>query len=169
MRAGIILACIAAATVACTGQSIKAAEKGIRMSVFGFIEAVARTNLRNHADVETLLRQRMAMTDENNYYRIFKLDAVQIEPKLRATNVELREPLSGTDAKSGLLTMAVSGDCLQAHEVKSRYAEFDLIEAPRGRSPDEKTTYETRLGNTSVRFGFDQNSPSCLAELTFEQ
>jgi hypothetical protein len=139
------------------------------MSVFGFIEAVARTNLRNHADVEALLRQPMPMTEQNNYYRFFKLEAVQIDPKLRATNVELREPRAGTGAKSGLLTMTVNGNCLQADQLKSRYRQFDLIEAPRGRSPNERITYETRVGTTSVRFGFDQQSPSCLADLTFEQ
>lgn len=139
------------------------------MSIDGFIEGVARTRLRDHAQVEALLRQRMRLTDENRFYRFFKLDTLQIDASITASDVELREPRLGTSARSALLTMVLTGDCLQVDELIARYPGLTLFETPTGRSPDERISYEARVAETSVRFGFSQDSPPCLVNLTFEQ
>jgi hypothetical protein len=65
--------------------------------------------------------------------------------------------------------MAVVGNCLEADDLAGRYPGWHLFEAPTGRSPDERISYESRVSETSVRFGFNQESPSCLVNLTFEQ
>lgn len=165
----MLLACIAAPATGCTNQLDSPAGQRDSMSIYAFIDAVARTSLHRHADVEALLRQPMKLTDENDFYRFFTLDGVQLESGMRATNVELREPRLGTSARSALLTMAVVGNCLEADDLAGRYPGWHLFEAPTGRSPDERISYESRVSETSVRFGFSQESPSCLVNLTFEQ
>lgn len=164
-----LLACIAALTIACTDQLQGPAGQRDSMGIDSFIDAVARTDLRDRSRVEALLRQPMRLTDENRFYRFFKLDALQIDASMRATDVELREPRPGTGASSALLTMAVAGDCLQIDDMKARFPGLTLFGVPRGRSPDERVSYEVRVLETSVRFGFNQESPSCLTNVTFEQ
>jgi hypothetical protein len=165
----VLLTCIAVPTIACTGQLQSQAGQRNSMGIDGFIDAVARTNLRDQAQLEALLRQPMRLTDENRFYRFYKLDALQIDASMRATDVELREPRPGTGASSALLTMAVAGDCLQIDDLNARFPGLALFEVPRGRSPDELVSYEVRVSETSVRLGFNQESPSCLTNVTFEQ
>lgn len=64
--------------------------------------------------------------------------------------------------RQGHLTLTLDGACLTLAEVRSRYQALQLTDAPRGRSPDESTTYSEAQPWGRLSFGFPVKNPDCL-------
>jgi len=140
------------------------------MSVYSFIENIAGLTTLDRASVSGLSMKALDADRGNEYFSIHDLSPVHIEADLESTSVELREPRVGSGATGKpLLVVQLKGRCVTREAIKQRYPAMVLIETPRGRSADERWGYETRIGNTTVRFGFDQSDSFCLTDLSFEK
>lgn len=56
----------------------------------------------------------------------------------------------------------LSGACIGRDEIEARYGSLRLVTAPRGRSLNESSVWESVQPWGQLRFAFKQNNPECL-------
>jgi hypothetical protein len=137
-------------------------------SLLDFITAVTSVGRLDRWHVEAVFGEKLRELGGTTYHCDFELDTFPIAEGLSAEAIALRAAKAGSGATSALLTMQIVGGCLSLAEVKARYPAMFLVGAPRGRSLDERSIFETNVHGMAVRFGFDQSVPSCMRSLTFE-
>jgi len=171
VRAIPLIALIALSLPSCAEGAVKPQKtKASKMSLFNFIDHVASLAKLDRPSVSGLSMRALDSDRGNEYFAIHSLSPIRLETELETSSVELREPREGSGATGkALLVLQLKGRCVTRESVKQHYPAMVLIETPRGRSADERWGYETRVGNTLVRFGFDQSTNSCLTTMSFEK
>lgn len=171
MRALYLIALAALSLPSCAESAVKPTKtKASKMSLFNFIDHVAGMPRLDRASVSGLSMQALEADRGNEYFSIHSLSPLRIDAELETTSAELREPRAGSGATGkALLVLKLKGRCVTRDAVQQKYPQMALIDTPRGRSADERWSYEIRLANTLVRFGFDQSDALCLTDMSFEK
>lgn len=139
------------------------------MRLFEFVDAVMRLPRLDAQSLGALVGRPLTASGGNEYWEHWRLDLLAIGDGVKAA-VELRQPKPATGATAGaLLNLDLEGPCVHREVVERRFgAALRIVAAPTGRSEDEEGVYEVRVGERSVRFGFAERDPDCLAGLSFE-
>jgi hypothetical protein len=75
----------------------------------------------------------------------------------------------GEFGKTSGLSLELSGTCLRLDELRERFGELQLVQAPRGRSLNETAAFSAKRSWGVVTFAFKQTNPDCLFRVTFER
>lgn len=65
-------------------------------------------------------------------------------------------------ARQSTVGLFLSGACIGRDDIEARYGELLLVSAPRGRSLNETSVWESVRPWGQLRFAFKQNNPECL-------
>ncbi len=68
----------------------------------------------------------------------------------------------------GFVSIKLVGSCVTRAEVMRRYEGLTLSDHPRGRSPDEETSFSRREAWGELTFGFAERAPDCLRTVVFD-
>jgi hypothetical protein len=83
--------------------------------------------------------------------------------------VEVRTPLADSGATAGpLMVYEPKGGCMAIDVLRRRYGPWQLAEVPHGHSRSERTVWTRDEAWGRMSFGFAEDAPACLADITFE-
>ncbi|MDM0110636.1 hypothetical protein QTI66_00665 [Variovorax sp. J22R133] len=99
-------------------------------------------------------------------FRFYRAGPIQLDEGVVLSKVDLR--IKRTGVHPGFLVLEVGGACLPLAKVREQYGTMHVTGAPRGRSPDDATTYSSPEPWGHLSFGFRERSPDCLAYIAFE-
>lgn len=103
----------------------------------------------------------------NRYFSFHQGGQFSLADQIEIDNVELRTSLA--DDSKGLVVLGLAGACLPIDQVRAHYPEVTISDAPRGRSPDEQTSYSTRQPWGRLSFGFSERNPKCVATVVIDR
>lgn len=136
----------------------------LNQSIWQLIDNVQAAPNLTLGKVEGLLGQTLKedLQKSNNFFKFYFGEPVQLAGNTQITHIDLRIPLQGAQSM-GLFSVKLSGQCISLPQVKQVHPKLEITGAPRGRSPEEATTYSA--GNTwgQIDFGFQEKNPDCLA------
>lgn len=145
--------------------------KGTNMD--GSVAAIDRIvgQVRSHGRIDRGAVERMLGTplrpsSSTGSFAISRATDVHAGPLTLA--VELREPIPGSGATAGpLLIVDIVSGCPARAEVAARFQPWILSDTPRGRSPDEETSWSREEPWGKLSFGFPDAHPDCLRTVSF--
>ncbi|WP_261465898.1 hypothetical protein [Serratia entomophila] len=138
------------------------------INLWRLIEKLNRQLSLPHPKLDTLIPQPLDNYDENEYVKFFRSSGFSISPDVKVTQLEFRTQKSSGN-KIVLLSMDLSGHCIELNTVKKHYPNLTFSDFPRGHSLDEVTSLTTppdEHGKT-ITFSFAEKNPDCLSKVTF--
>ncbi|ALV06032.1 hypothetical protein [Roseateles depolymerans] len=118
--------------------------------------------------IEQALRIVLIQDEEltNEYFTALKGGPVSLAREVDIEAVSLRVSVKEPTEK-WLLNLTVAGKCVARSDVLARYPRLEVTNAPRGRSPNEETSYSRKELWGKLSFGFAQRNPDCLSSVLF--
>lgn len=65
------------------------------------------------------------------------------------------------------LGLEIDGQCVSLTEIRKRFSELKLVQAPRGRSLQETTVWSSTRNWGFITFAFKEEKPLCLSSVSF--
>lgn len=121
-----------------------------------------------HPKLDTLIPQPLDNYDENKYVKFYRASEFSISQDIKVTQLTFRTQKSSGN-KIVLLSIDLSGHCIELNTVKKHYPNLTFSDFPRGHSLDEVTSLTTppdEHGKT-ITFSFAERNPDCLSKVTF--
>ena len=137
-----------------------------RDDVFALISRLLSALPFERRTIESLLGAVLRLTGENEYFFFFEGQGRKLVDGLAIQGVDFRQ--SKSNPRKALLAFQVHGLCVPLRDVRARYGELELVNAPRGRSLDEETSHSVVQAGVRIGFGFNQRNPDCLASVVLE-
>lgn len=97
----------------------------------------------------------------NDLYYFFVSDPILLQNDVVLSQVRLA--VKKDDSAVSSVGLGISGPCITRPQVTNQFGALTLIDAPRGRSLDEATTYSATMDGVALSFGFKERAPDCLA------
>lgn len=130
--------------------------------IFALIESLSRGSGLTRGNVERLLQTRLELTGENSYFTFLSGAGSQLSDGRKVESVDLRLSKSEPNRMS-LIGLKIGGRCLTLADVSNVYGQLQLVDVPRGRSPDESISYATKQEHVQISFVFKEHDPNCAA------
>lgn len=102
----------------------------------------------------------------NEFFQFFKLPRPLILEGAALNDIDLRIKRDG--GHPGFLVLQLRASKLTLAEVRRHYPELRLTDAPRGRSPDEVTSYSSFLPWRKLSFSFPVRQPDNVSNIAFD-
>ncbi len=137
-------------------------------NLWEFIEKINHQLSLPHPKLDTLIPQPLDNYDENEYVKFYRSSGFSISADVKVTQLTFRTHKSSGN-KIVLLSMDLSGYCIELKTVKKHYPNLTFSDFPRGHSVDEVTSLTTppdEHGKT-ITFSFAERNPDCLSKVTF--
>nr|WP_297382685.1 hypothetical protein [uncultured Roseateles sp.] len=116
--------------------------------------------------IEQALRIVLIQDEEitNEYFAALKGGPVHLAQEVEIEAVSLR--ISNKEpSEKWLLNLTVGGKCVARSDILARYPRLEITNHPRGRSPNEETSYSSKELWGKVSFGFAERNPDCLSSV----
>jgi hypothetical protein len=139
------------------------------MTLWQAITALAQQIPFSKNKVETLLSTQLSETanpQANDAYFLYESTPISIADGVIVQNVDLR--IKRVGQHPGFLVLEIGGTCITLDQIRARYADLEITDAPRGRSPNDVTSHTTVQPWGELSFSFKESSPECLASIAFE-
>lgn len=113
---------------------------------------------------ELLFSSQLRRVGGNNFYDFYE-GSQRVLDGISVGGIELRARKNATNV--GLISIDVFEPCILLSDLERRYV-ITAIFPPSGNLPNEMTYYNSDNAWGSLRFGFLQENPDCLARVIFE-
>lgn len=168
IRRHVLLAFMALGVLGCAGvQSGPRAERGSvmngkQMSLWELVAGLEQQMPVTISRVEALIASKFALVKEGPPYVTLEAPGFPLADGLAVTQARmmLRPSLQFED-NSGM-SLELEGACISLPQVRERFGELRLIQAPRGRSLDETEAWAVERPWGHLVFAFQQRRPDCL-------
>jgi hypothetical protein len=139
------------------------------MSLWDLIAGLERAMPITIAKVEAVLGSKFALTKEGGAYVLLDAPGVALQGGLTtgAVRLMLRPSLQFED--NSALSMELTGACITLAQVRERFKDLRLIQAPRGRSLDETAAWAVDRPWGLVSFAFQARQPDCLFRVSLHR
>lgn len=105
--------------------------------------------------------------ERNENFSHFSATGGELNDGLSIVRVSLvTAPSLNFDEKSAL-AIELAGKCITIHDVRQKFPELTITQAPRGGSLQETTVWRSLRDWGSVSFAFKEENPTCLFRVTF--
>ena len=116
--------------------------------------------------IESALNVVLTLVDENDFVRFYEAADVALSHGVLIEKIDVRIQKQQPDP--GFVSLKIAGACVPRAEVMSRYDGLAITDVPRGRSPDEQTSWSRREVWGELSFGFAESAPDCLRTIVFD-
>jgi hypothetical protein len=139
------------------------------MSLWDLVDALERAMPITIAKVEAALGSKFALTKEGGAYVLLDAPGVPLQGGLSASAVRLMLRPSLQFEDNSALSLELQGGCITLAQVRERFKDLRLIQAPRGRSLDEVTAWAADRPWGVVSFAFQVRQPDCLFRVSLHR
>jgi hypothetical protein len=160
------LAWLAMMTVACAQTATPARKDPMkRIDLWTLIDYLPTRMPLDREKLQSALGVVLNLTDSNDYTDFFEGGPVHLLEDVDVEKLELR--VNKQNPLQRLLILSLSGRCVERPALLSRYKDLQLTGHPRGRSPDEETSWSKQHAWGKLSFGFPERNPNCLRTVVF--
>lgn len=175
IRRHVLLGFLALGVLGCAGvRGGQQAERGSvmnvkQMSLWELVAALEQQMPVTISRVEGVTGSKFALVKEGPAYVTLEAPGVQLRDGLSVTQLRmmLRPSLQFED-NSGM-SLELDGQCITLPQVRERFGELQLIQAPRGRSLDETGVWAVARPWGQLSFAFQERRPDCLFRVSFHK
>jgi hypothetical protein len=141
----------------------------IRPSLWQVIEALGSKRPLTASLVERELDIHLTEQTRNEHMLHLSSTGTTLSDGVKLDKVDLVLSPNGKLDKTSGLALELSGTCLRLDELRERFGELQIIQAPRGHSLEETTVHSAKQPWGILTFGFKEAAPDCLARITFRR
>jgi hypothetical protein len=119
--------------------------------------------------IEEVLGTKLVVTEQSSVTTYYESGQLIFEEGLIIEQVDFRVHLNTKEMFRLILDISDNASCFTRERLKKTYPdiELDLSNPPRGDSPNEEISYNTKRPWGRIAFGFKLKRPDCLSGIIF--
>lgn len=121
------------------------------------------------AKVEAVIGGKFALTKESPAYTFLEAKGPTLSEGLSVAQARLMLRPSLQFEDNSALSLELDAGCIPLTQVRERFGDLTLLQAPRGRSLDETTAWTAKRPWGHLSFAFQERQPDCLFRVTFHK
>lgn len=138
------------------------------MSIWEVIAALEPKMPVTISDVEGALGSKLIESKRTDNYALWTTAPAQLAEGVSVVAQLLLHPSAKFDNTSAF-GLELSGACVPLEEVRRRFADLKISQAPRGRSQEETTVWTTQRPWGYLSFAFKEKARDCLFSVSFRR